>query len=96
MHQLLSNCKVKINNMTDYVFNSSGIEGVYTDDYTFVGTELLKLENKDSLPDEFNINIIFDNINAESFHRDKYYIQEMYGSLTSQLKAILQTIKLLK
>lgn len=74
MHQLLSNCKVKINNMTDYVFNSSGIEGVYTDDYTFVGTELLKLENKDSLPDEFNINIIFDNINAESFHRDKYYI----------------------
>lgn len=41
MHQLLSNCKVKINNMTDYVFNSSGIEGVYTDDYTFVGTELL-------------------------------------------------------
>ena len=65
MHQLLSNCKVKINNMTDYVFNSSGIEGVYTDDYTFVGTELLKLENKDSLPDEFNINIFkneFDNI----------------------------------
>ena len=41
--------------MTDYVFNSSGIEGVYTDDYTLLELNLTKLENKDSLPDEFNI-----------------------------------------
>ncbi len=73
MHQLLSNCKIKINNTTDYIFNSCGIEGVSTDDYTFAGVELLTLENKDSLPDKFNINIIFDSINNESFYRDKYY-----------------------
>lgn len=73
MPQVLSNCKIKINNTTDYIFNSSGIEGVSTDDYTFTGVELLTLENKDSLPDEFNINIIFDSINAEPLYRDKYY-----------------------
>lgn len=74
MPQLLSNFEIKINNTTDYIFNSSsGIEGVSTDDYTFAGVELLTLKNKDSLPDEFNLNIIYDSINAESFYRDKYY-----------------------
>lgn len=64
MSQLISNSYIKINNTSEYSFSSIGIEGVYTDDYTFVGTELLRLENKDSLPDKFNINVTFDNIDG--------------------------------
>lgn len=64
MSQLISNSYIKINNTSEYSFSRSGIEGVYTDDYTFVGTELLRLENKDSLPDEFDINVTFDNIDG--------------------------------
>lgn len=85
MSQLISNSYIKINNTSEYSFSSSGIEGAYTDDYTFVGTELLRLENKDSLPDEFNINVAFDNIDGD---KDLWEFNFVVKSDTSKNKII--------
>lgn len=72
--QLRSDCVVKINNSDDYEFNSLGIEGDYVDEYTFVGTELLRLENKNSLPDKFDMNIVFRNIDGEFYDKPANYM----------------------
>ncbi len=74
--QLRSNCKVKINNTSDYEFYSLGIEGDYIDDNTFVGTELLQLENKKSLPNQFDMYVVFDNIDGEFWDKEVNYLPE--------------------